>query len=221
MTLRSLSMGSLVLAVGLAACGGSKPPEAPKTEAAPPKAAPAAKAEPAAPAEPPKETAPAERVRKPAKDFLLASGWEFLLSFKDSDLKTKAEERCAKKAKDDEDAARECVAQAAAEAANDRLELAKDDKGGSWLVYRGKLKGKEVVYTKLQFKVAKEETDKLVLTPAGKDQGRQPMQKIPAEIALEMPDEYAIVWQHPERGKLVFSVKVAAEGAGGGEKKTP
>lgn len=222
MMLRSVSMSSLlILALGFAACGGSKPTaEAPKTEAAP-KAEPP-KAEPEKPAEPPKESAPAERARKPAKDFLLATGWEFMLSFKDSDLKAKAEERCAKKAKDDEAATRECVAQAAAEAAHDRLELAKDDKGGQWLVYFGKVKGKDVVYTKLPIKVAKEETDKLVLTPNGKDQGRQAMQKVPAEIVLEMPDEYAVVWQHPERGKLVFAVKVAAEGPGaGGEKKNP
>jgi len=207
----------LVFALGLAACGGKKPAETSGVAEKP-----AAKEEPEkkepAKTEPPKET-PHER--KAAKEFLTVPGWDFLLSFKDSDLKAKADEECEKKSKGDEAAAKECVAAAAAEAANDRLKLTTDDRGGLWFIYMGKSKGKEILYTKLQYKIAKEETDKLVLTPVGSDQGKAAMKKLPKEIVLEMPDEYQVVFQHPSRGKLVFNVKVSEEGPAGPEKKHP
>jgi hypothetical protein len=219
-----LTGSMLFFSLSFVACG-SKPAAAPAAEPAraePAKAEPA-KAEPAkaekAEAKQPDETAKpkeVEHTRKAAKDFLLTPGWDFVLAFRDSDLKTKAEKQCEKSSKGDEAAAKECVAKAAAEAGSDRLKLAPDDKGGMWLIYMGKSKGKEILYTKLPFKVAKEEQDKLVLTPVGQDQGKAAMKKLPKEIVLEMPDEYAVVWQHPDRGKLVFSVKVSEDS---GEKR--
>lgn len=214
MLLSLLARGScLLLALGLGACGGKPPAASPEPSAPKPPAKDTAGQDAKKPAEPepPKE---APRARKPAKDFLMVTGWDFQLAFRDSDLHAKAEEQCTKKAKGDEAAAKDCVAQAAAEAANDRLKLAPDDKGGFWLIYMGKPKGKEVLYTKLQYKLEKDEPDRLVLTPIGQDQGKQAIKKLPKEIVLEMPDEYAVVWQHPERGKLVFAVKVSGEGGG-------
>jgi hypothetical protein len=196
----------------IVACGGTPPPaESPK---APPKAEPAPtatseKPEPA-PAETPKEEA---RARKPARDFLLGTGWDFALKFADSDLKEKADADCEKKSKGDAEAKAKCMSKASADVANDRLTLTTDDKGGTWLVITGRAGGKDIVYTKLQYKLAKDEPDKLVLTPVGKDMGRQPMKKLPSELVLEMPDEYAVVFQHPERGKLVFAVKMSGESA--------
>jgi hypothetical protein len=202
----------LVLGLCLEACGGSKPPaeSAGTPPTAEPAPAPKVSEEPAEapPAEAPKEE---PRARKPAKDFLLGSGWDFVLSFRDSDLKDKADAQCEKKSKGDDEAKAKCMTKAAAEVANDRLKLTTDDKGGTWLVYMGKQNGREIVYTKLQYKLDKDEPDKLVLTPVGKDKGKQPMRKLPSEIVLEMPDEYAVVFEHPERGKLVFSVKVSGD----------
>jgi hypothetical protein len=201
----------VLLGLGSFACGGSAPPkeaaapEAPKVDKPAPEAKPA---EPKPEAEPPKETT---RQRKTAKEILLSPGWDFLLSFKDSDIGAKAEEDCTAKAKDDDAAQRDCMAKARAEVANDRLKFAPDDRGNWWLILMGKAKGQEVLYTKLEFKIAKEEEDKLVLTPVGTDKGKRPMKKLGKELVVEMPDEYAVVFQHPERGKLVFAVKVTGD----------
>jgi len=206
----------LIVSSLVVACGGAQPP-AESAEAPPakpePAAAPSAESEKAAeppPAEAPKETTPK---RKPARDFLLGTGWDFALKFADSDLKEKADAECEKKSKGDAAAKAKCMSKAAADVANDRLMLTTDDKGGTWLVYTGRKGGKDVVYTKLQYKLAKDEPEKLVLTPVGKDLGRQPMRKLPSEVVLEMPDEYAVVFQHPERGKLVFAVKMSGDSA--------
>lgn len=206
--------GWLVVLLGLGsfACGGAQPPKEAAAPSAPAPDKPAPKAdkpaEPAAPAEAPKET---PRTRKAAKEILLSPGWDFLLSFKDSDIGAKAEEECSAKAKDDDAAQRECMAKARAEVANDRLKFAPDDRGNWWIILMGKAKGQEVIYTKLEFKIAKEEEDKLVLTPVGTDKGKRPMKKLGKELIVEMPDEYAVVLQHPERGKLVFAVKVTGD----------
>jgi hypothetical protein len=213
MRIGSFIVSCLAAGMCVTACGGSKPPAqaaAPPATVAP---APAEKTE--KPSEATLEKAPAEapRARKPARDFLLGSGWDFVLSFADSDLKEKADAQCEKKAKGDEAAKAKCMSQALADVAADRLKLTTDDRGGTWFVYVGRKGGKDVVYTKLQYKLEKDEPDKLVLSPVGKDQGRQPMKKLPSEIVLEMPDEYAVVFQHPDRGKLVFSVKVNGESA--------
>lgn len=205
-----------VVALGLAACGGSPPPAEPPPPAPAPAPPPAPEPPPLAeaPAEP--APAPAEEPpppRKPAKEILLGEGWDFTLSFADSDVKQKATEECQKKVEDDEKKLSECVAKVQAEMAHDRIEFAKDDKGSWWFVALGKQKGKEIVYNKIQVEIARDETDKLVLTPKGKDLGKKPIRKLPPELVVEMPDEYSVVLNHPDRGKLVFSVKVTGQSA--------
>src|SRR5262245_4899606 len=110
----------LTLTIGLAACGGGAKPQ-PKEPAPEPAPAPAPAPEitepvaapvPKAPAEAPKEE---PRKRKPAKDIVLGQGWDFVLSFNDSDIKGKTEEDCKKKAKDDEVKTKECMTKASAE----------------------------------------------------------------------------------------------------------
>jgi hypothetical protein len=200
-----------LVALGLFACGGSPPPE----PAPPPAPEPQPVAE--APADPPPQEEPAKEEppppRKAAKDFLLEPGWDFVLSYADSDIKAKTAEECEAKSKGDENKAKACETSAEADMANDRLKFAKDDKGSWWIVLLGKQKGKEIIYTKLQVEIAAEETDKLVIKPKGKDLGKKPIKKLPGELAVEMPDEYSVILEHPDRGKLVYKVKVTGESA--------
>jgi hypothetical protein len=197
-------------ALVLFACGGSPPPEPGPPPAPTPEPIAEAPPEPE-PVEPPKEEAPPPR--KPARDYLLEPGWDFVLSYSESDIKAKTEQECEAKSKGDEDKASDCASKAEADMANDRLKFAKDDKGNWWLVLLGKQKGKEIIYTRVQVEVANEEVEKLVLTPKGKDMGKKPIKKLPSELAVEMPDEYSVILQHPDRGKLVYKVKVTGDSA--------
>ena len=201
------------MALAFTACGGSAPPAEPPPPVPEPAPEPAPVAE--APPEPAPEVAPEPPPppRKAAREILLGEGWDFTLDFANSDLKAKAEEDCKKKAKEDEKKLTDCMSKAEADAANDRIKFAKDDKDNWWFVSLGKQKGKEVIYNKVQVKVASEEVGKLVLTPEGKDAGKKPMKKLPAELVFEMPDEYSVILNHPDQGKLVYRVKVTGESA--------
>ena len=203
----------LAFALGIAACGSAPPPEpAPPPPPAPaPEPAPVAEAPPEPAPEPPAEEPPPPR--KAAKDVLLGEGWDFTLSFADSDVKTKATEECEKKTKGDEQKLSDCVSKAEADMAHDQIKFAKDDKDNWWFVSLGKAGGKDIVYSKIQVEIAKEEQDKVVFTPKGKDLGKKPIKKLPAELVLEMPDEYSVVFEHPDRGKLVYKVKVTGTSA--------
>ena len=200
------------LAVGIVACGSAPPPEPAPPPAPPPAAEPAPISEAPEPApEPPAEEPPAPR--KAAKDVLLGEGWDFTLSFADSDVKAKATEECEKKTKGDEKKLSDCVAKAESDLAHDQIKFAKDDKDNWWFVSLGKVGGKDIVYSKIQVEVAKDEPDKLFLTPKGKDLGKKPIKKLPAELVIAMPDEYSVVFDHPDRGKLVYKVKVTGTSA--------
>jgi hypothetical protein len=202
------------LSISFAGCGGSTPPPEPPPPAPEPTPPPAPTAE--APVEPPPPETPKEEPpppRKAAKDVLLGEGWDFVLDFAQSDVKAKAEEDCKKKAKEDEKKLADCMSKAEADAANDRIKFAKDDKDNWWFVSLGKQKGKEVIYTKVQVKLASEEPGKLTFTPEGKDTGKKPIKKLPTELAFEMPDEYQVVFNHPDHGKLVYRVKVTGDSA--------
>jgi hypothetical protein len=161
----------------------------------------------------------------------MGTGWDFVLSFSDSDSKGKAQEECEKKSKGDEAKTKDCLTKAEADAANDRIKFAQDDKGGWWFIYLGKVKGKEIIYNKIQVDIAKEETDKLTLTPKGKDGGKKPIKKLPTELVVEMPDEYSVILQHPDRSsssarsrsrpKAAPSRSRQAEGKGSGKAPAP
>jgi hypothetical protein len=201
------------MGLGLVGCGGGNseapPPEMPAEEPAP---APepvveAPKEEP--PAEPKEEPPPAPK--KTAKEIVTAPSTVFMLSLADSDTKTKIDEDCTKKAKDDEKKKADCVAKAQTEVADDGVRFTQDDKQAWWLVFFGKSKGKEVVYSKIQFKIAKEDPAALTITPEGKDTGKKAIKKLPPELVIETPDEFTLAFTHPDRGKLVFKGKVDAE----------
>jgi hypothetical protein len=211
---RRLLVAFSCLGLGLFACGGGNeaapPPETPAVEEPAP-----APEEPKAetPAEPKPETPKEEPAapKKMAKDIVTAPSTIFMLSLADSDTKNQIDEDCAKKSKDDEKKKADCVTKAQADVANDGLKFQEDDKKVWWLYYFGKAKGKEVIYSKLQFKIAKEDATTLTLTPEGKDTGKKPIKKLPTEIVIETPDEYTLVFNHPDRGKLVFKGKVDTE----------
>lgn len=200
------------LGLGLFGCGGGNgaapPPETAASEEPPAPAPEEPKAE--TPSEPPPKDEPAAP-KKTAKEIVTAPSTIFMLSLTDSDTKNQIDEDCGKKSKDDEKKKADCVTKAQAEVANDGVKFEEDDKKVWWMYYFGKAKGKEVIYSKLQFKIAKEDAAQLTLTPEGKDTGKKPIKKLPTELVIETPDEYTLVFNHPDRGKLVFKGKVDAE----------
>jgi hypothetical protein len=210
MRIHALVASSLVLALAFSmGCGGGdkKPPETPaeakKEEPAATDMGPEEKKEePAAK----KEEAP---VAKKKISEIISGGGTWAFSLADSpDAKKAAEDGCKKKNKD---AAKQeaCMKDVEKAASAEGFRYEKDDKGNWWWVSFASEKDKEVVVNKLMFKI---ESDGEVggsakLKPEGKDMGKKPMAKLPAEVVIEMPDESTTVMTDPKKGKLTFKKK--------------
>jgi hypothetical protein len=144
--------------------------------------------------------------KKTAKE-IVTSGATFMLSFADSDMKKKATEDCEKKTKKDAAKLEKCMQDAEAAVAKQGCRYEKDDKGAWWMVSFDTPKDKEVVLSKIQFKIASEAPDKLTVTPEGKDAGTKPMNPLPKEVVIEVPDENTIAMAHPKAGRVVYKKK--------------
>jgi hypothetical protein len=46
------------------------------------------------------------------------------------------------------------------------------------------------------------------LKPLGKDKGLAPMPRIPRTLEIELPNDFSIVLNDPEFGKLIFDAKI-------------
>jgi hypothetical protein len=136
------------------------------------------------------------------------SGATFMLSFADSDMKTKATADCEKKnPKKEAEKLDKCMKDAEAVVAKQGCRYEKDDKGNWWMVSFDTPKDKEVILSKIQFKIASEAPDKLTVTPEGKDAGTKPMNPLPKEVVIDVPDENTISMMHPKAGKVVYKKK--------------
>ena len=213
MRIRSVVVLSLSIVGLLAGCGGETPPPEtpppPPSASAAPMAMPEVKKEEPPPPEPKKEEPPPPPPKKAAKDVVMGGG-TFMFSLDDSaDAKKMQMDDCSKKSKK-QDKIDACMKDVSSTAAKEGMRFEKDDKGGWWWVSFGQdAKGKEVVYNKVAFKIAKEEDGKLTVTPDGKDLGTRPMKTMPKEVVVEVPDENTLAMTDPKKGRLVFKKKLA------------
>lgn len=218
--MRTVSLVSLVLALGVAGlsfggCGESTPD--PKTAPPPaPTTAPAtsamAKEEPKKEEpkkeEPKKEEPPPPPPPKTAKDVIVP-GATFMFSLADSPDAMKAvTDTCGKKKKDEDK--KKCEDEAKAAAAEEGIRFEKGEKDGTWAwVSFGKEKDKEVVYNKITIKDPKFEDKKVTFTMTGKDSGKRAMKfkDGDASPATELVDDTTVAMTDPKKGKLVFKLK--------------
>lgn len=183
----------------VAACGGTPP----KVDAPEPTETPEPAEEKAEPAEPVDETPK----RKSAKE-MVAGTESFFFVLADSDPNQAKTAECEKKSKGNEEKLAECTKKLQEAAALEGIRFAPgDEEGTRWWISFGDEKGKEVIFNKVQVKVASEAVDKLTLVPVGKDVGKKPMKKLPAEMVLESPDDKTFVMTDPVKGKLVFRLR--------------
>lgn len=206
-------LGSFVVAGVLVACGGgAAEPRTPEgEEAASSEEAPSA---PDAPAEEQtsEEQAPAPEPEEPkptAKDILLKEGTLFLVDYTKSDIGKKIEEKCEGKHKDDVAKKANCVSKDLGKLAREGIAFDEDDDGKWWYIRFGLDKNNiQHIYNKVQVEVAEPQGDKLTLTPTGKDVARARKGTVPKSLEFEVPDEYTIVLNDPDRGRLEFEPKL-------------
>jgi hypothetical protein len=215
MSTLSLVKGSLgiVLASVLMSCGGAETPPAKEPESEPTEAAQAKESK----AEEPKEEASEESKeapkseasksgRKAPKDVIGDPDLAFMYSFKDSDLSSKKEEECSKKAKDDVEKKAACLSKAA-EAESHDIRFVKDDQGEDWYIVFRRQGDKAIELSRIKYSIGKEGSNQITLNLTGRDMGKKPMAKVPSELVIEIVDDYSIALNDPVKGKVVYRGK--------------
>jgi len=157
-------------------------------------------------------------VKRSPKDHLTAPDVTFMFSFNDSDPKAKAEERCTAQSKKDPKKMAQCMSKERAKFPADGMQFKKNDKGEwTWMTLRRK--GSAITYLhRIPFDFGDEKETSIVLKLTGKDTGKSPMGKVPAQITIEVPNEFQIAMQDPEHGRLVYEAKIGITSESGDAK---
>lgn len=172
-----------------------------------------------------KEAKPADdgsgpKVERTAKDMLTAPEVTFMFSFNKSEPKEKAEEKCSAESKEDPKKMANCMKKASAKFQADGMQFKQDDKGQwVWLTLRRKGSALTTLH-KIPFEFGEEKNKSVTIKPTGRDTGTQPM-KPPAEVTIEVPDEFEIHMKDPTHGRMVYEAKIGITSADKGGEKAP
>jgi hypothetical protein len=153
-------------------------------------------------------------VTRKAKDYLTAPDIVFKFSFKESDVGAKADKDCYEKTKGEGKKMADCMTAAQKKTVVDDYHFKQDD-NGSWFLLAMRTKGSAISWThRLPIEFTKEADKSCTVKITGPDKGQAPWRNPPSEITFEVPNEYQIVQNDPELGKLVFEAKISTLGDG-------
>lgn len=212
----------LALSLCLAACGGSqKPAEEPEAEAAATEeetdaaASEAPDSEESPEKEEAKETADSSTsgpaFKRTPKDIVTAPDVVFMFSFNESDVRTRAEEHCDSRAKDDPKKRADCMSKEKSKIDSDGMQFKLEKDRWYWLTIRRK--GKTLVSLhKIPVEFTNETDNSIVLKPVGKDEGTLRGRGAPGETKVEVPNDYQIILNDSKHGKMVYEAKVGLIG---------
>lgn len=200
-----------LLVLGVTACGGAAP--APETAESSPKTDSAAKEEKDESADQAKDKSEkkstSEVPDKTPADFIVEPETFFALSFRESDFGKKKIEACEKQAKDDAEKRSKCVSKASKPFEGEGLRFVQDDDGTWWWLTMGLRGGKVYILHRIEFEMAGHTDHSVTLKLKGRDKGPKPMAAVPAELVIEVPNDYEIFIEDKVRGKLVYKARVA------------
>ncbi|HXS17266.1 MAG TPA: hypothetical protein VN764_08755 [Polyangiaceae bacterium] len=211
----ALWMMPMALAL-LTECAAEPPPPAETPEPAPapapaaPEPAPTAEPEaqaPAKPAAPPPEPEPTGPTR-PATEILLDSDADFLLDDGASSLKEAARQKCEGEAPEGSDPGviQTCVQKERDQFSGDVITFQQTPNGIRLTIYRRRGSRLDEVYAAPV--ELKEQSPTTVLVKLKGFKGARPFLPGVKEFSLEVPDNYSLVIEDPNMGKLVYRVKV-------------
>jgi len=200
----------------LVACGGSAaPPKEPDAEA---DNAAAEAEKPAADAkadgekseekadDAPTDASSGPGITRTAKDIVTAPDTLFMFSFNQSDVMQKAEEACEGRSKGDPKKRADCMTKEKAKIEADGVGFKQEN--GNWYYLTIRRKGKVLTNLhKVPFEWGAETPNSVVLKITGKDTGTKPA-KFPSEVKIDVPNDYQIVLDDPQHGKMVYEAKI-------------
>ena len=146
------------------------------------------------------------KASRPPVQLLTNSNALFMFNFNESEVGKAAKEQCesAGGARNEISA---CLEKARAKVPIESLRFVK--KGADyWWITLNRYKGNLLKWHIIQFQVGEEKSDWVALKPIGKDKGIAPMARIPRTLEIELPNDFSIVLNDPEFGKLMFDAKI-------------
>ncbi|HEY0468324.1 MAG TPA: hypothetical protein VGC79_29205 [Polyangiaceae bacterium] len=152
---------------------------------------------------------PASESAKPARsaqEILTAPDVVFMLSFNDSDVKQAAETKCSASSGNDPKKMNGCMAKARKAIDIDGYQF--KEVGGKWFWSTLRTEGKTLhTLHKFEIEFGPETPGSVSIKPKGKDLGSKPG-KTPANVTIQVPNDYQISLNDPKLGKLVYEAKI-------------
>lgn len=146
------------------------------------------------------------KASRPPVELLTNSNATYMLNFPESEVGKSAQEAC-EEASDDRGEVTACLQKARAKIPIESLRFVK--KGSEyWWITLNRYKGNLMKWHIIQFQVGEEKSDWVALKPMGKDKGIAPMPRVPRKLEIELPNDFSIVMNDPEFGKLAFDAKI-------------
>lgn len=144
------------------------------------------------------------------RDILTAPDVIFMFSFTASDMREAAEQKCDAQAKSDPKKRADCMNKEKQKIAADGIRFKQEKGRWYWLTVRRK--GNTLVNLhKVPVDFANETAKSVVLKPLGKDEGTGGG-RAPRETAVEVPNDYQIIFNDPQHGKMVYEAKIGITG---------
>ncbi len=217
----AVSTALLSLAYACSSAPAAAPQSPPATPASiPPKPEPKLAAKPAAPPAstdktaaktPPASEQPSQgdglrKASRPPVQLLTNSNALYMFNFGESDVGKVAKEQCESVGGERNEISA-CLQKARAKVPIESERFVK--KGAEyWWITLNRYKGNLLKWHIIQFQVGEEKSDWVALKPMGKDKGLAPMARIPRTLEIELPNDFSIVLNDPEFGKLIFDAKI-------------
>jgi hypothetical protein len=204
-------LGCLALQVSACATPKAAPPAldagpAPETVASAPPPAPSAKT-PEAKTEPP---ALEEKPSQPPIEIITSPDTAFLINYPDSAPLEAARKTCSEKGGTDDEAIATCMNDARAAFKPDVLRFKKNGKSWDFVIYKRDGSRLDEIYSARVD--LSEDTPSTVKLKFSSDKGARPLLKNKRDIVLTVPNDYSVVVNDPDLGKLVYEAKVGLVG---------
>jgi len=148
------------------------------------------------------------KASRPPTELITGPNVVFVFNFKESAVGIAAQEACERQAADNPRAVRECFDKARSQVPVESVRFVKDKANQYWWVTYNRYKGNLLKWHRVQFMPGQETDSSISLNLVGKDKGIAPLAHVPHSLAIELPNDYSIVIQDPELGKMAYDAKI-------------
>jgi hypothetical protein len=147
------------------------------------------------------------KASRPPLELITNPSVLYVFNFSESAAGQSAKERCDESSDGAPDQLAACLQKARSKVPVESARFIKKGKDEYWWVTLNRYRGNLLKWHVIQFQVGEETNDRVVLKPMGKDKGIAPMTNIPRSLEIDLPNDYSIVLNDPEFGKMVFEAK--------------